>query len=126
MIEFLIAGFVLAVVMTPLGAWVATQKRRSAGEGALLGFGLGPFGVLIEALLPTGDARPHSRPRPDRAAIDRRAAAVRRRWAAESDNRVSGFLAEFGEPSDASEEDRVYGYLTDLAGPTPPKRKGGA
>jgi hypothetical protein len=35
-----------------LGSWVAMQKNRSEGEGALLALIFGPFGVLIEALLP--------------------------------------------------------------------------
>jgi hypothetical protein len=35
-----------------LGAWVARQKGRGGDEGFYLGFLFGPFGVLIEALLP--------------------------------------------------------------------------
>jgi hypothetical protein len=35
-----------------LGAWVAFQKGRGASEGFTLGVLFGPFGVLIEALLP--------------------------------------------------------------------------
>jgi len=35
-----------------LGWYAARQKNRSHLEGFLLGFWLGPFGVLIEWLLP--------------------------------------------------------------------------
>lgn len=50
----LAAAFVLLASGT-FGAWVAQQKRRSGGEGFLLGCLFGPFGILIEALLPAGD-----------------------------------------------------------------------
>lgn len=61
--EYLV-GVVLSVVILavvaaifavfPLtGAYVATQKGRPTSEGAILGLILGPFGVLIELLLPT-------------------------------------------------------------------------
>lgn len=45
-----------AIVCVPLGAWIASQKRRSMAEGAALGFLLGPFGVFVELLLPTNPA----------------------------------------------------------------------
>ena len=35
-----------------LGSWVAAEKRRDTSEGFWLGFLLGPFGVLVELLLP--------------------------------------------------------------------------
>jgi hypothetical protein len=35
-----------------LGGWVATQKGRRAAEGLALGVLFGPFGVIVEALLP--------------------------------------------------------------------------
>jgi hypothetical protein len=35
------------------GSWVARQKQRRELEGLILGALFGPFGVLIEALLPT-------------------------------------------------------------------------
>jgi hypothetical protein len=41
-----------AAIMCGLGAWVASVKGRDSGEGLLLGLLFGPFGVLIEALLP--------------------------------------------------------------------------
>ena|GEM_PF-4345900 len=44
--------FLVWFVWVPVGAYVASQKRRSVVEGTLLGF-LGPFGVIVEALLPT-------------------------------------------------------------------------
>lgn len=40
----------------PIGGYVARQKCRNVTEGWLFGC-LGPFGVLIEALLPTMSAR---------------------------------------------------------------------
>jgi len=46
--------FVVAWIAMPfLGLFVAIQKHRSGGEGLLLGLFFGPFGVLIEALLPS-------------------------------------------------------------------------
>jgi hypothetical protein len=43
----------MCLVSGPLGSWVASQKGRNRGEGFWLGLFLGPFGVLLEALLPT-------------------------------------------------------------------------
>ena len=42
-------------IWSVVGRYVATQKRRSAVEGFVLGM-LGPLGVIIEALLPTNPA----------------------------------------------------------------------
>lgn len=39
-----------------LGAWVAIQCDRSMLEGAVIGVILGPFGLILEALLPRGIA----------------------------------------------------------------------
>lgn len=50
----IIAVIVGAVVFGGLGSWVSYQKGRGEGEGLALGCLFGPFGVLIEALLPTG------------------------------------------------------------------------
>ena len=41
------------VAMVGLGAFIATVKRRPLPEGFILGLIFGPFGCLIEALLPT-------------------------------------------------------------------------
>lgn len=41
------------IVFAGFGAWIAAQKNREQGEGMALGCLFGPFGVLIEALLPT-------------------------------------------------------------------------
>ncbi|WP_422928232.1 hypothetical protein [Singulisphaera sp. PoT] len=56
---------VSAVVYAVLGAWVAVQNGRGKIEGSILGLLLGPFGVLVEALLPSRDyhempRRPHA------------------------------------------------------------------
>ena len=40
------------LIWIPVGAYVASQKRRSRVEGMLMGI-LGPLGVIVEALLPT-------------------------------------------------------------------------
>ena len=39
-------------VFSILGCWVAIEKNRPIGEGLILGGVFGPYGVLIEALLP--------------------------------------------------------------------------
>jgi hypothetical protein len=57
----LVIGLALLAAFGGLGAWIAAQKRRAAAEGALLGALFGPVGVLVEALLPDGDARPKPR-----------------------------------------------------------------
>jgi hypothetical protein len=55
-VEVLILAWLAgAALMAMLGAWVAVQKGREPVEGGTLGFLFGPFGVLIEALLPTTD-----------------------------------------------------------------------
>src|SRR5262245_13241221 len=48
-----------------LGAWIALQKARRGGEGFVLGILFGPFGVLVECLLPT--LMPTEGPRRDRS-----------------------------------------------------------
>ncbi|MGE4196031.1 MAG: hypothetical protein AB7G11_02760 [Phycisphaerales bacterium] len=54
------------VILGPFGLFVAAAKRRSKLEGFLLGLLFGPFGILIEALLPNGERpAPAGRPRPD-------------------------------------------------------------
>ena len=49
----LLIGLIFIVVWASLGIWIAEQKGRGQGEGLILGALLGPFGVIIEALLPT-------------------------------------------------------------------------
>jgi hypothetical protein len=61
-VEFTTVVVVGAIVCGLLGSWVASQKRRGGGEGCLLGFLFGPFGVLIEAILPTIVEPPPLRP----------------------------------------------------------------
>ena len=55
---WLVAGAVFGLV----GMWVAGLKGRGGGEGFLLGFLLGPIGVLVEAVLQN---RPKPSPKPD-------------------------------------------------------------
>jgi hypothetical protein len=40
------------IIFAFLGAWIASQKGRSGGEGFALGCLFGPIGALIVALLP--------------------------------------------------------------------------
>lgn len=61
--EMLIASGVVALaVFGCLGGWVASQKGRRPVEGLSLGFLFGPFGVLIESLLPSVARKSHVRP----------------------------------------------------------------
>jgi hypothetical protein len=60
--EWLILIGISAAVFSGLGGWVATQKRRDTGEGMVLGLLFGPFGVLVEALLPQGGEQPGNSP----------------------------------------------------------------
>lgn len=58
--EGLVVAAVLAwFVFGFLGVFIAGQKNRDPGEGFLLALLFGPFGCLIEALLPTLEP-PHS------------------------------------------------------------------
>jgi hypothetical protein len=58
----LIVAFLSLCVFAFLGGWIACQKNRDPAEGAFLGFLFGPFGCLIEAVLPTLPAPAASRP----------------------------------------------------------------
>lgn len=42
------------ILFSFLGAWVAIQCERSVVEDAVIGVILGPFGLILEALLPRG------------------------------------------------------------------------
>lgn len=53
--EWLLPVALILLAHGALGSWVASQKRRSALEGAILGLLFGPLGVLVEALLPQGE-----------------------------------------------------------------------
>jgi hypothetical protein len=58
---FLFGALLGWIVIALFGGWVASQKGRAGGEGFLLALLFGPFGVLIEALLPTIAPRlPHA------------------------------------------------------------------
>lgn len=79
--EFLIVLAVGCCLFGCFGAWVACQKNRGFDEGLALGLLFGPFGVLIEALLPSLPT-PASQPSLDKqasaAAADAYAAKARR------------------------------------------------
>jgi hypothetical protein len=48
----ILACLLVGVVSTGAGAYISLQKGRPAIEGAILGFVLGPFGVVAAAGLP--------------------------------------------------------------------------
>jgi len=50
---FLVVAFVAGLLFGLINAYIASAKGRGSGEGFLLGAFLGPFGLLIEVLLPT-------------------------------------------------------------------------
>jgi hypothetical protein len=58
----IVAGLVGACVFGGLGCWIAGAKHRGGGDGFILGLLFGPFGCLIEALLPNG--KPPAPPKP--------------------------------------------------------------
>ncbi len=51
----LVIGVLWAVVLGGIGYWIAGEKNRDGVEGAALGCLLGPLGLIIEAVLPTGE-----------------------------------------------------------------------
>jgi hypothetical protein len=82
---FIIAGFLLWLVFVVFGGWVAAQKGRSVWEGAILAGLFGPFGVLIEALLPVPAPGPSPPPpTPEQDAAQAEAAEWRRRAQAQA------------------------------------------
>lgn len=56
MFYWMSACVVGALVFGCFAAWVAKQKQRATTEGFALGMTFGPLGVLVEALLPQGNA----------------------------------------------------------------------
>ncbi len=48
---FVIIVYLLSSILT--GVWIAGQKNRGTGEAVVLGILFGPFGCIMEALLPT-------------------------------------------------------------------------
>lgn len=48
----LTAAVIIASLFSLVGGWIAVQRSRLPEEGVLLGFFLGPVGILVEALLP--------------------------------------------------------------------------
>lgn len=63
-IQWLVVFAIFWTTIGLLGAWVASQKGRSAIEGFLLGFVFSILGVLIEAMLPN-KIRPKTERQPE-------------------------------------------------------------
>lgn len=53
----LVAVFLGCIACSLIGTYVAVEKHRSPGEGLIFGLVLGPIGVLLEAMMPTGVQR---------------------------------------------------------------------
>jgi hypothetical protein len=47
-----------AAICGLIGTYVAVERNRSPIEGSVLGFLLGPIGVLVVALMPIGAPKP--------------------------------------------------------------------
>ncbi len=56
--EWLMTLAVFWLICGAFGGYIAGAKRRPAAEGFAFGVLLGPVGLLLLALLPTGDVRP--------------------------------------------------------------------
>lgn len=48
---------ILWLVFAAVGAWISSQKGRSAAEGVILSLLLGPIGLVIAAVLPGQGSR---------------------------------------------------------------------
>jgi hypothetical protein len=55
-IGLVVIGGLYFVICGGFGQYIAGEKRRGAAEGMLFGVLLGPFGLLVLALLPDGQA----------------------------------------------------------------------
>jgi hypothetical protein len=96
--ELLIVLGVLWTIFGALGSWVATQKNRDGGEGAVLGFLFGPLGVLIEALLPAGQPKASGLTTPEqRAEWERAEREVARAEQAREEAKAAKAAAEAAE-----------------------------
>ena len=71
--NWLVFVAIIGLVMAILGAWVALINRRGVLEGFILGMLFGPFGVLIEALLPLFYADAELRPSREQKLLDQSA-----------------------------------------------------
>jgi hypothetical protein len=96
--------FVALVVSMGLGIYIAQEKGRSAGEGALFGFLLGPLGVLIEACMPTLEIPPARR-----GSEERRVPPPR-----DPDEGAREYLAELAGPAESGEKGIVEEFLAEL------------
>ena len=94
------------VVFTFLGSWVSCQKHRRPEEGAILGLLFGPFGVLLEALLPT--LQPAPPPSPPQGPTGKELRAMREEAEREREVLTTRQLKEAAESLRLSREQRAY------------------
>jgi hypothetical protein len=108
---FLFALLVCWLICAGIGGYIAAQKGRSETEGAVLGFLLGPLGLLIEALLPTVQA-------PKRRTSGRapRRTGERGEWVPE----YSEAWDKPAPPKDETVDDQVLGFLREREAPPDP------
>jgi hypothetical protein len=78
----LLVLFVVWLIMAGFGAYVGGEKGRDPIEGAIFGFLLGPFGLLIVALLPSLEE-----PEP-----------IEREWLTTSEDPARAFLGSIEPP----------------------------
>jgi hypothetical protein len=103
----LLVCLVGGVVFGMLGTWIASQKNRDSGEGFALGCLFGPFGALVEALLPTmpapGTHQSIQPPRPILSPAEEE--AIRKQMEAEQVKRKADeeALAQFRRKREAEE-----------------------
>lgn len=65
-----LAVLVLWAILAALGRYIAEEKGRNPREGALLAILFGPFGILLEALLPTDESAVEEKRRTSKAQLE--------------------------------------------------------
>lgn len=88
------------------GAWIAGEKNRDAGQGAIIGGIFGPIGILVLVLLP---AKPQPKARP--AGATRRSRTLMPGEMPDDWGLVPEPEPEPEPPPASEEEDRALRYL---------------